>query len=322
MSEDRKFDEAAFAKAVAKPNGWSKVADPVAEIHRMRDSDDENLGKLVLRKALSLVRAHFDGADNVFLAKSRELAAILDESGRGALASFVRAQTGDEPSWVPMERKPRVAPGNAAAITKAQLQTISDLVAIAHDEYDGCPSYRDDLERFDRLLTEIKAEVQSAPGSASALREAAERLCSINQPETQDLRQLAKFCHDQSIYGGGLIERVLDDIEIVRQALSAPPEPPSNAAAMREALENARSKFIHIKKCADEGEVSRKKLAILCDFVSREITAALAAPPRNCDLYKDCNAAWKAYNAIGDRERLPGFDHWLFEEAKQEGGAK
>lgn len=57
-----------------------------------------------------------------------------------------------------------------------------------------------------------------------------------------------------------------------------------NAASLREALENARSKFIHIKKCADEGEVSRKKLAILCDFVSREITAALAAPPRNCDV--------------------------------------
>jgi len=52
------------------------------------------------------------------------------------------------------------------------------------------------------------------------------------------------------------------------------------------------------------------------------VRKALAGRPRNCDLYKDCNAAWKAYNAIGDRERLPGFDHWLFEDAKQEGGAK
>ena len=33
----RKFDEAAFDEAVSKPNGWSDVADPVAEIRRMRD---------------------------------------------------------------------------------------------------------------------------------------------------------------------------------------------------------------------------------------------------------------------------------------------
>lgn len=116
MSDERKFDEAAFDKAVAKPNGWSKVADPVAEIRKMRDGD-EAFGKDVLRTALSLVRAHFEGADDVFLEKSRELAAMLDESGRGALASFVRAQTGDEPSWVPMERKPRA--GNAAALRDA-----------------------------------------------------------------------------------------------------------------------------------------------------------------------------------------------------------
>lgn len=52
------------------------------------------------------------------------------------------------------------------------------------------------------------------------------------------------------------------------------------------------------------------------------VRKALAGKPRNCDLYKDCNAAWKAYNALDKRERLPGFDHWLFEDAKQEGGAK
>lgn len=60
------------------------------------------------------------------------------------------------------------APGNAAAMTKTQLQTIADLVAIAHDEYDGLPSYRDDLERFDRLLVEIKSKAQSGTGNAAA----------------------------------------------------------------------------------------------------------------------------------------------------------
>lgn len=52
-------------------------------------------------------------------------------------------------------------------MTREQLRTLSDLVSIAHDEYDGCPSYRDDLERFDRLLAEIKAEAQSSPGNAA-----------------------------------------------------------------------------------------------------------------------------------------------------------
>lgn len=74
-----------------------------------------------------------------------------------------------------------------------------------------------------------------------------------------------------------------DAAEYAAQALNAQPDARGNIAALREALENARSKFIHIKKCADEGEVSRKKLTILCEFVSQEIAAALAAPPRNCD---------------------------------------
>lgn len=60
-------------------------------------------------------------------------------------------------------------------MTRAQLQTIADLVAIAHDEYDGCPSYRDDLERFDRVLAEIKAEPQPAIGDVAAMRAALER---------------------------------------------------------------------------------------------------------------------------------------------------
>lgn len=47
MSEEKKkFDEAAFDAAVAKPNGWSGVADPVAEIRRMRDGDEPSWGPM------------------------------------------------------------------------------------------------------------------------------------------------------------------------------------------------------------------------------------------------------------------------------------
>ena len=73
------------------------------------------------------------------------------------------AQSPDGPASAPAAK-----PKSLASMTKTQLQTIADLVAIAHDEYDGCLSYRDDLERFDRLLAEIKAEAQSSPGNAAA----------------------------------------------------------------------------------------------------------------------------------------------------------
>ena len=96
---------------------------------------------------------------------------------------------------------------------------------------------------------------------------------------------------------------------------------------MREALENARSKFIHIKKCVDEGEVSRKKLAILCDFVSREITAALAAPPRNCDVgidwLQDFYANFRPPKGMREMppewvDAISAFCRWLVAPAKQE----
>lgn len=97
---------------------------------------------------------------------------------------------------------------------------------------------------------------------------------------------------------------------------------PGNAAALRKALENARSKFIHIKKCADEGEVSRKKLTILCEFVSQEIAAALAEPARNCDKpFRSANEAIGAY--VGERGDGPHLGYcdaikWALDPAKGE----
>ena len=348
MSEDRKFDEAAFDKAVAKPNGWSKVADPVMEIRLMRgDGDDENLGKLVLRKALSLVRAHFEGDEDVFLEKSRELAARLDEEGRGDLASFIRAQTGDEPSWVPMERKrqgeidailaearnkytvhdcnecdyrkscdlrfdcdecktkresislalgieddyftklldriekavdreraianimlavkdkplPHPDPDNAPRLffpmTKTQLQTLSDLVAIAHDKMDGLPHHEHELERFDALLADMKARfsadkpyTESAPGNAAALREA--------------LKSIEDDCH------------VLDRKDMWEE----------EGECYYDALRDIREK----------------------------VSAALAAPARNCDRFataEEAYAAWQKHNS------LTAICDWLFAPAQE-----
>lgn len=55
------------------------------------------------KRLLTLVRAHYGKDENAFLAESRSLAEHYDSVGDEELASFVRAQIGDEPSWVPME---------------------------------------------------------------------------------------------------------------------------------------------------------------------------------------------------------------------------
>lgn len=91
---------------------------------------------------------------------------------------------------------------------------------------------------------------------------------------------------------------------------------PGNALKIREALQWVDRFFSY------DGSGTSTDAATLAIEASTKTRAALDAPPRNCDLYKDCNSAWKAYNALDKRERLPGFDHWLFEEAKQEGGAR
>lgn len=45
-----KFDEAAFAGAISQPNGWDEVADPVAEIRRMRGDVPETIPEMSQRE--------------------------------------------------------------------------------------------------------------------------------------------------------------------------------------------------------------------------------------------------------------------------------
>ena len=101
-----------------------------------------------------------------------------------------------------------------------------------------------------------------------------------------------------------------------RLLIKAETPAPGNALKIREALQWVDRFFSY------DGSGTSTDAATLAIEASTKTRDALDAPPRNCDLYKDCNAAWKAYNALDKRERLPGFDYWLFEEAKQEGGAR
>ena len=67
---------------------------------------EEKPSTVLTRDALSLISAHYDGDDARFREVSERIAADLDSAGRGELASFIRAQMGTEPSWVPMDLVP------------------------------------------------------------------------------------------------------------------------------------------------------------------------------------------------------------------------
>lgn len=54
-AKPKKFDEAAFDAAVSKPNGWSEVQDPVAEVRRMR-GDEPQGNAAAMHEALLSVR--------------------------------------------------------------------------------------------------------------------------------------------------------------------------------------------------------------------------------------------------------------------------
>ncbi len=59
---NEKFDEAAFEAAISGPNGWDAVADPVAEVRRLRGDDPapiqafDDLRKLESRKDSAAAR--------------------------------------------------------------------------------------------------------------------------------------------------------------------------------------------------------------------------------------------------------------------------
>ena len=86
-----------------------------------------------------------------------------------------------------------------------------------------------------------------------------------------------------------------------------------NTAKMREALEQAK-RVLHCAAIVSDilkGEDARKAF--------NAITAALSAPPRNCDRYTDYGKALRAFeNDENAKSSYWGMDGWLFAEAKGE----
>lgn len=109
------------------------------------------------------------------------------------------------------------------------------------------------------------------------------------------------------------VDDVRSALDRIEAAAKREQDKPGNAAALREALV-AFVDSIQWLCDGDERGIFKRQFAPLLS----EASAALADPARNCDRFADCNSAWKAYNAIVDRERLSGFDFWLFSPA--EGG--
>ena len=92
--------------------------------------------------------------------------------------------------------------------------------------------------------------------------------------------------------------------------------PQGNAATMREALERTLSQLVD---CAPTAEQEWPGLIA-------QARAALAAPPRNCDLFETADEAWLAYKDECDKdETVPnmiGAISWLLAKAKKEGDAE
>ena len=100
-----------------------------------------------------------------------------------------------------------------------------------------------------------------------------------------------------------------------------------NFAALRDALNLCVDEMC--ARCRDLAKAQGNPMPCLngCEPV-RKAKAALAAPPRNCDRFKDALDAWDAYDAWVDSYRSQGktepFNEfgWLFAPAtEQEGGS-
>lgn len=136
------------------------------------------------------------------------------------------------------------------------------------------------------------------------------------------MREALEFAEDELWALGAF-----DSSKRVAAALAGPPEPPSNVAALREALEM----FVSHASCLNHCDIHRfHPDATECDGVLADKSecpmkpecdavfagrAALAAPARNCDRYgdeDDAFAAWHESLNDGDVVSVRNAFRWLF----------
>lgn len=174
----------------------------------------------------------------------------------------------------------------------------------------------------------VCADIARAALSASPLTETAENVNSgsaidagVNMAKMrkalEHVEKLAREFAAGNYYLSDFPKMLLDTI---RPALAAPPEPQGDGAKMREAMESISS----ILKGFDfDNQNAPTPDDLNCVHSAIGIAdAALAAPPRNCDIYKTEDEATEAWMALDDEcdDALDPFG-WLFAKAKK-GGAK
>ena len=143
---------------------------------------------------------------------------------------------------------------------------------------------------------EATTEKSSAVGNADIVREVAQEMLNTSM---QDITA-------EVVYGWAsrLADACKQSVTDCNQL--------GNTAKMREALEQAK-RVLHCAIVSDilKGEDARKAF--------NAITAALSAPPRNCDRYTDYGKALRAFeNDENAKSSYWGMDGWLFAEAKGE----
>jgi len=108
-----------------------------------------------------------------------------------------------------------------------------------------------------------------------------------------------------------------------------------NVAAMREVLEHCRNCAMMIPQFVQVPKPKRSSLnaaADYADIILREVDAALAAPPRNCDrfggdnaklqkvYYSECGKEYEPKDPYSRQAYLVGYGNWLLAPAKDKEG--
>ena len=151
-------------------------------------------------------------------------------------------------------------------------------------------------EKGEMVGREATTEKSSAVGNAGTVRGIAQEMLNTSMQEIMA----------EVVYGWAL--RLAD---ACKQSVTDCNQL-GNTAKMREALEQAK-RVLHCAIVSDilKGEDARKAF--------NAITAALSAPPRNCDRYTDYGKALRAFeNDENAKSSYWGMDGWLFAEAKGE----
>ena len=206
----------------------------------------------------------------------------------------------------------------------------------------------------DRIEAAWKREQNPAPkslapttcGNAAALREV---LVSISSIDTRSLKRLLYELVENDIPDGGLINKIIANVNKAKAALAEPPDPIGNNAKMREALVWLQKTghrtpeggwmCITLKMTQKDGMPYPIEVPPYAEDV---INAALSEPPRNCDRFRtrkeardyfddfvclrsngsgaiDCKGC--PLDSIDSPHRADCREAWLFATAT-EGGAK